>query len=334
MDILRKTYRHAFITVMSVLMIVIPSLTTFSQQSLEPIARGKSVSEFAQIGWSSDGNSLIFQDLAHPDNTWFQYELEKGQLTASERNPFAANIPPIQIDALEVDPAEMPFVFVSPSGRYAVYNAPSSAGKWQDGRRSLIALADLEKGAIRIINLPVDFWFAVWSADSSTFAIETTVTYGGTVIYYIDGFEASVSQAKHVVLTYEIELNGYRDVATGVYGVSADGQKVLVSGYRDVAIWDRTGPLQIKSIATDLIAGGATFSLNDTDVLFVTSSGMFCYNMSNQQTKLKPLQAGAELLQNAVEASISPNGRNVAAIVYERATDTYALYVLKVAQSQ
>lgn len=288
-----------------------------SQTPIEYIYKGRSVSSIFPLTWSTDSKRLAFQTdhRKHAQDGWMIYDVETGQTTSAPFNPSLPPISPAQGDVLGLSSYQTEYFQASPNGRYLVYAAPKSAGTWQDGR-SLIALTDLQTNETKIINLPLTYWYAKWSADSSAFLIKTGLRSAGTVSFYFRNFFPSVTSVESIVLDEIIGADNQRIEVYNVYDISSNGQMILLGYAEGIAIWNTQTPLSLLSFTGSLLNMGASFSIDDQEVYFVTQTGMFRYNLSTRQTTPLPLKMGVELLERAINVSISPDGKWVA-IVYQ-----------------
>lgn len=316
------------------LLLIMPNGFSQAQPNPQLVARSERYNIFNHIGWSQNNQALIYLDTSTIEGQWVQFDLLTNQMATTPQQPF---VPAFQPDLLGTPdpnfPSYMPFISTSPSGRYLLYEAPRSAGEWSDGR-PLIALTDLTTNNTAFINLPLNNWSAKWSSDSDAVVIDTTTNYGGNRVYYLKNFVTSVSQVEAVEISNEIVVDDLKGALASVYGLSSNSLRVLVGTHTRLSVWDFGGSNVIESFARDQIAGGAAFTPDETGALYLTAAGMFRYDFATQQTTSVLLEAGAELLEDAVQAVISPDGKHVAVVVFDRATNDYALYILNVVEGQ
>lgn len=333
-NVIPKLINISYITLVILIIVMIPSLDPHAQSGPRLVSRHSKFHAFERLEWSANGDTLSFHDVSEVFNTrWFQYNLTAEQLMEAGDQPL---LPPFQADLLPTpDPnyPDLSFVIPSPNGRYLLYKVYPIPGEWEDDR-ARIALLDNTTRETRTLNLPISDWSAKWSSDSSTVGIDTSTNYGGNAVYYLKIISSSVLEVEVIDLWDMISVTGRPGTLSHMYGVTSNGARVLLGTARWLTVWDYGGSSELQSFADEYIYGAATFTPDDLGVWYLTKTGMFHYDLVTQQTTAIQLESGLELLQNATDGSISPDGKHIAVVVYENATKDYALYILKIAQGQ
>ncbi|MGB1287343.1 MAG: hypothetical protein ACPG7F_12465 [Aggregatilineales bacterium] len=304
---------------------------SYAQSELTRITPELSYISIANLLWSTDGRTLVFQDsccttgeVTISEQNWYSYDVLTDTLTASHTWYLKPQFTAGEMSSAKIN--DTFFNFVSPDGRYVAYSADmpqlNNPFHLYDRQADTSVLMPYD----HIVNQSGTDWFNVWWSDNSSAFVarlSSNLSYEpyDPHYHYVSNYNNIIVYVEFIRI-YDTSINGDEYRLIRIYDISPNGQYLLIGAAK---IGDSGGRLLYyepnNPSATDVIPLSevlvtnvytAQFLQGDNNrIIYLNENGIYTYDRTT---------GVSELIRDDVKSTdyrdmvFSPGGKHLALV--------------------